>query len=193
MLFPARILFSALGALALVGAAVRYCLLRALRRKFGDPLPSAFPYRARPSLVTRNELRFYAALRRAAGTRFAIAVKVRLADIITCPGAAWSMGYGRLIAQKHLDFVLCDPETLRIVLAFEVDDRTHERPDRRLRDLFVDRAMAAAGVPLVRVRAAATYSPRAIERLLSAAPAGTTGQPSMLAGGRSRPKATRVT
>jgi hypothetical protein len=114
---------------------------------------------------------FYSALRRAVGTRFTVALKVRLADIITCQREAWPIGYGRLIAQKHIDFLVCDTESLRILLALEVDDRSHERPDRRLRDLFVDRALKAAGIPLVRVRAAASYDPREIAHLLSTIPA----------------------
>jgi hypothetical protein len=41
------------------------------------------------------------------------------------------------MAQKHIDFLLCDPATLRVVLALEVDDRSHARPKRQLRDLIV--------------------------------------------------------
>jgi hypothetical protein len=170
MLLTPPVVFLALGALALVVGLARFCSLRSLRRKFADPIPAAFPYLARPSLVTKNEMRFYAALRRAVGTQFTVALKVRLADIINCQGEAWSMGYGRLIAQKHIDFLLCDPATLRVVLALELDDRSHARPERRLRDLFVDGALGAAGVPLVRVRAAASYDPRDIEHVLSTHP-----------------------
>jgi hypothetical protein len=180
MLLPPRTALPALALVALFAAFVRFCSLRTLRRKFADPLPATFPYRARPSLVTKNELLFYTALRQAAGTRFTVAVKVRLADVITCRRGAWHMGYGRLIAQKHVDFLVCDPRSLRVVLALEVDDRSHERPDRRLRDVFLDRALEAAGVTLVRVRAAASYDPREIMRLLSMLPKqrpGTKGRP----------------
>jgi hypothetical protein len=170
LLTPAFVL-SGLTVLALLAGLVRVSSLRGLRRKFADPLPAVFPYRALPSLVSENEMLFYTALRRAVGTRFTVALKVRLADVITCQREAWSMGYGRLIAQKHIDFLVCDPESLRILLALEVDDRSHERPDRRHRDLFVDRALRAAGVPLVRVRAAASYDPRVIAHLLSTIPA----------------------
>jgi hypothetical protein len=167
MLLTPAVVFLALGVLALVVGLVRFCSLRSLRRRFADPIPAAFPYLARPSLVTKNEMRFYSALRRAVGAQFTVALKVRLADIITCQGEAWSMGYGRLIAQKHIDFVLCEPATLRVILALEVDDRSHARPERRLRDLFVDRALGAAGVPLVRIRAAACYDPRDLKHVLS--------------------------
>lgn len=176
MALPARDFLPALTVIAVGITAARLIWLRRLRHSFQDPLPGAFPYRRQSSLVTQNELLFYTSLRRAVGTRFTITVKVRLADVIACPRAAWSLGYGRLIAQKHLDFVVCDPKSLRVVLAIEVDDKSHERPARRLRDAFVNRAMDAAGVPLIRVRAASSYDPREIERLLS-----------RLLGGRTRP------
>ena len=38
-----------------------------------------------------------------------------------------------------------------------MNDRTHRRRDRRARDAFVDAALSAAGVPIVRVQAAASY------------------------------------
>jgi hypothetical protein len=170
MLLTPPAVLSALGVLAMVVGLVRFSSLRSLRRKFADPIPAAFPYRACPSLVTKNEMLYYKALRRAVGTEFTVALKVRLADIITCQREAWSMGYGRLIAQKHIDFLLCDPATLRVVLALEIDDRSHARPKRRLRDLFVDRALGAAGVPLVRIRAAASYEPLDIKHVLSTHP-----------------------
>jgi hypothetical protein len=163
-------LLSVLGGVTLAVSLARFFSLRRLRRKFREPLPGAFPYRARIALVTKNELVFYTALRRAAGARFAIAPKVRLADIITCSKGAWCLGYGRLVAQKHIDFVLCDPATLRVLLALEVDDRSHERPERRLRDRFVDEALKAAGIPLVRVCAARSYDSRDIEYLLATVP-----------------------
>ena len=171
-MFPWRqVLLPSLGVLALLAGFRRFSFFLALRRTFADPLPGTFPYRAWTSLVTKNELLFYTALKQAVGARFVIATKVRLADIITCPRVAWSMGYGRLIAQKHVDFVICAPETLRIVLALEVDDLSHRRLNRRLRDRFVDRALKAAGVPLLRVQAATTYDPRELEHLLSTLPA----------------------
>lgn len=83
--------------------------------------------------------------------------KVRLADVVTCSESGWRDGLGAAIAQKHLDFVLCDPQTLRFVMAIELDDRSHERPERRRRDRFVDQVLAQAGVRLLRFRARSRY------------------------------------
>jgi hypothetical protein len=140
--------------------------LARLKRAFSDPLPGEFPYRARRFLLSDAERAFYRVLAQAVRDDYTVAFKVRLADVIDCPAAAWTLGYGRLIAQKHLDFVLCIPDTARIALAIELDDRSHRRPSRRARDEFVDRALRAAGVPLVRVRAAPAYRPADVRAML---------------------------
>jgi hypothetical protein len=138
-------------------AVLRSRALARLKRSFSHPLPAEFPYRARTFLLSDAELAFYRVLAQTVGDDYTVVFKVRLADVIDCPEAVWSLGYGRLIAQKHLDFVLCDPDTTRVALAIELDDRSHRRPSRQARDEFVDRALQSAGVPLVRVRAASTY------------------------------------
>ena len=149
------LVFAGLGSLACL--AVRLLWLRRLRRKFRDRFPTCFPT-DRSAPLSPTELDFYKALERSLGGRDTVCMKVRLADVIECPRAVWHMGYGRLIAQKHLDFVLIDPATTRIRAAIELDDRSHTRlPDRRARDRFVEAAMRAAGVPLVRLPAATRH------------------------------------
>jgi hypothetical protein len=98
-----------------------------------------------------------------------LALKVRLADVIYCTDRTWSRGYGQRISQKHLDFVLYDTATTRILLAIELDDRSHEKAHRKARDEFVDRSLDAAGVPLLRVRAAATYHVRWLKSVIDRA------------------------
>lgn len=95
--------------------------------------------------------------------------KVRLADIVTCSETAWRRGSGSPIAQKHLDFVLCDVHSTRFLAAIELDDRSHHRPDRRKRDRFVNRVLAEAGIDLIRFRARSRYCAIAIrQRVLTA-------------------------
>ena len=120
-------------------------------------------------MLTRGELAFYQRLCEAVGQELIVFSKVRLADVIHCrrPGGAW--GTFSAISQKHLDFVLCDPLSTRIRCAVELDDRSHDAPHRRRRDAFVDKALQAAGVPLVRIRARADYPPAAIAEAVATA------------------------
>lgn len=137
------------------------------RRHNPEPCPRSPAYHNRLSLLSRGEAAFFGPLCQAVNDRFLIMCKVRLADIVTCSEDDWRRGFGAAIAQKHLDFVLCDLETTRFVLAIELDDRSHARPHRRRRDRFVNRVLAQAGVRLIRFRASAWYSVAAIrERVL---------------------------
>ena len=102
-------------------------------------------YRPRRYLLTRNEAAFFRVLVSLVGGRYQISCKVRLADIVTCSDRDWNRGHGNRIAQKHLDFVLSCPTSSRIVAAIELDDRSHRKPERRERDLFLESPLLANG------------------------------------------------
>ena len=151
---------------AIIGAIVLLALIaRILLGRSAGPLP----YFSRGSLLTDGELAFYDVLRRGLPPGVAISMKVRLADVLDCPSAARQQGYFAKISQKHLDFVLYDVATTKILAAVELDDRSHERRDRRERDAFLEQAMAVAGVPLLRVPAAAWYDARQLRDLVGSA------------------------
>jgi hypothetical protein len=77
------------------------------------------------------------------------------------------------IQSKHVDFVLCTRNGVRPVLAIELDDASHDAPKRVARDDFLRKAMAAAGLPLLQVRAAKSYDTSALRARIDAAIAGT--------------------
>lgn len=141
-------------------------------RRRGSPsyrsssLPSAItelPYSSRLTLLSKGEAAFFDPLQKAIDDKYLIMSKVRLADIVTCSASQWRHGHGGAISQKHLDFVLCDHKTTRFVLAIELDDRSHEEPDRRRRDRFLNEVLAAAGIRLLRIQASANYSVRHLQ------------------------------
>jgi very-short-patch-repair endonuclease len=51
---------------------------------------------------------------------------------------------------------------LEIVGVIELDDKTHRRFERGIRDSLVDSALADAGIPVMRVAARQYYSPAQI-------------------------------
>lgn len=120
-----------------------------------------FPYYARKALFSPAERAFLGVLDEAAAGRFRVFAKVRLADVIGVKrGTAQDerqRALNRLLA-KHVDYVLCRPNDLSIVALVELDDRSHERPSRQTRDHFLEKACAAAGVPLLRFAAQPTYA-----------------------------------
>jgi hypothetical protein len=135
----------------------RVIALHAYRKVRVAGRPDHARYTARPALLTQGELAFYRVLRRAFFGHLHVSFKTRLADILYCPEALWNTLHGRQIAQKHVDFVLLDPETTAILAVVELDDRSHDSLERRRRDGFLNRALEGAGIPLLRVRAASYY------------------------------------
>lgn len=132
---------------------------------------SQFPFVRRPSLFTRAELLFLTALREAAPNTDVFG-KVRLEDVIEVrPGVSNSVKNserGR-IRPRHLDFVLVEPSTTEILCAVELDDSSHASARARASDAFKDAALAAAGVPLIRVVASDKYDVNALRGRLESA------------------------
>jgi len=103
----------------------------------------------------------------AVGDTFRIAMKVRLADVISTD--VWESVHGRRIAQKHLDYLLVSPKQTRITAAVELKDSSHQRQERMERDRFVAEALAAAWIPLIEFPIYQTYDPRKIRRRILSA------------------------
>ncbi len=118
-------------------------------------------YAKREALLTPAERAFLAALEHALGDHYRIMGKVRLADLVAPDGALGERDWKRAfyqVSSKHVDFVLCDRDTLAPVCAIELDDSSHQAPDRRERDQFVDGVFQSAGLALLHFRARRTYS-----------------------------------
>jgi very-short-patch-repair endonuclease len=63
------------------------------------------------------------------------------------------------INRKSVDFILCDKAYISPKLAIELDDRSHERPDRQERDKEVERILKDAGLPLLRLENHRRFNP----------------------------------
>ena len=134
-------------ALGTIGLLILIIILLAMTKRQGR-----YPYFAQEFLLTKAELKFYDVLKAVVKNKYDIACKVRLADIINCSDVNWRKGYGGQIACKHIDFVLFDPRTSKILLAIELDDKSHDKPARQKRDKFVNKSMQVAGVTLLRFK-----------------------------------------
>lgn len=109
-----------------------------------------YPYAAKP-ILTKREYRFYLILREIAQEHHClICPKVGLKDLLSVTDKKQYMKYFHKIAQKHVDFVVCD-QNLYVLFAIELDDSSHETKDAKKRDHLKDKAFAAAGIPLKRI------------------------------------------
>jgi hypothetical protein len=125
----------------------------------GPASDSQLPYRQRDDFLSAAELSFYRVLRQSIGDQAVVFCKVNLADIFFVALPNENQSYRNKIDRKHVDFLVCDPTTLRPRLGIELDDASHGRRDRQQRDEFVDAVFSVAGLPLLRIPAKTGYNP----------------------------------
>ena len=119
-----------------------------------------YDYKRKQFFLTRAEHECYDALVVAVGQEYHVFAQVHLPTIVDnkVVGQNWR-GAFKHINEKSVDFVLCDKAYISPKLAIELDDKTHERPERRERDTEVERILMAAGLPLLRLENRGSFSP----------------------------------
>jgi hypothetical protein len=130
---------------------------------------TALPFKLRDDFLSPAEISFYQVLRVTVGARALVFTKINLADLffVATGDHRQNRALANRVDRKHVDFLICDLKTLRPIVALELDDRSHNRTDRKSRDELVEGVFAAAGLPLHRVPAKTGYAPQEIEALLS--------------------------
>jgi hypothetical protein len=133
-----------------------------------EAAPVVFPYRIRDDFMSPAERSFYHVLKGVVGTRYLIAPKVGLADLfyVKSGDPREYRVFTNKIDRKHVDFVLCDLQNLAPLAGIELDDKSHEREDRKQRDDFVEGVFAAAGLKLLRIRVQRGYQPQEVAAML---------------------------
>jgi hypothetical protein len=96
---------------------------------------------------------------------------VRIADILEASGPPSGARRAALsrIAQKHVDFALCDLVSFEVVSVVELDDASHETARARKRDALVNSAFDSARLPLLRIPCRKSYSLAALKDLIDEA------------------------
>lgn len=111
-----------------------------------------YQYGRKNFFLTRAEHECYDALVEAVGQEYRIFAQVHLPTIVEhkIKGQDWRAALAH-INRKSVDFVLCDKSYISAKLAIELDDSSHERPERQERDREVERILKEAGLPLLRL------------------------------------------
>ena len=78
------------------------------------------PYRLREHFLTTPEVTLYRALKEMAGERYVIYAKVALNDIFCIVRPNENVHYFNGLIRKHVDFLLCNPQTLRPRIGVEL-------------------------------------------------------------------------
>lgn len=118
----------------------------------GDDL-HIWPFTPMP-IMTDSEVLFFAKLQKAMPEYF-IFSQVQLSRIIEPSeeaGSDRSFWFNR-ICRQSVDYVLVDTDAQTTLLAIELDDWTHESQSRLKADEKKDKALASAGIPILRFHA----------------------------------------
>lgn len=131
------------------------------------------PYIKKKSHVTEAEFNFNKILHQIVGERYDIQRQVLLSSIVDTASPNFYSGYRNYnpdrsrIDRKTIDFVLFNKEDLSAYIAIELDDTSHNRPDRYMRDAFVEKVLRETKIPLVRIKTDYSYNPEEIAKLLN--------------------------
>lgn len=103
--------------------------------------------------MTASEQECFKILLALVGARYDVFPQIHLATILDHKvlGQNW-FGAFRHIDEKSVDFVLCDKISFLPQLAIELDDKSHERPDRQERDVVVNHILNGAEIPILHIK-----------------------------------------
>lgn len=129
-----------------------------------------FPYALRDDFLSASELSFYKTLKLSIEELpVVLMAKVSLADLFFIKTSDFKerQVYWNKINRKHVDFVICDNQTLKPLIGIELDDSSHQQQKRIERDEFVNEVFKAAKLPLLHVKAQSSYSVLELLELVS--------------------------
>ena len=118
------------------------------------------------SLLTKAEMNFYQVLKNVIDNeKQIICPKVRMIDVL------WTKTYRvenkltfiNKVNRKHFDFVICDKETLKPIMAIELDDKSHEEEARKERDEFVDALFTDLNFKVIHIPVQYSYNANEIK------------------------------
>ncbi len=126
------------------------------------------PYRLREPFLSSTELALFRLLTDLMGKRYSVCPKVSLNDVFYIVRPNENVHFFNKLFRKHIDFLLCDRQTL--VPAFGVEiARPISKGEARESDKFLQDLFANAGLPLVHVPSGENYEPSYIITLFQLA------------------------
>ena len=129
-----------------------------------------YPYHLVDEFASPAELNFFFNLKSVVGDSAHIFSKVKLSDLFFAKTGDYgkNRSYTNRIDRKHVDFLLCNPKTLKPILGIELDDKSHQRADRQERDDFVNHVFEVAKLPLLHISVQRGYSQSELKSKISA-------------------------
>lgn len=115
-----------------------------------------FSYQLRESFLSEAEISFYRVLKNMVSERLLIFPKVSQADVFSISGSDVSKD-SDMKNQKTVDFLLCEPDSFKPVLALFFEDNKNPDADHINKEESLDVVFTGAGLPFVKVHAMDSY------------------------------------
>ena len=114
------------------------------------------PYRLRENFMSAPELALYRSLVELVERHYVICPKVSLNDIFYIVRPNENVNFFNKIFRKHIDFLLCEPSTLKPAFGVELV-KPIARSETRESDQFMEDLFLSAGIPLVHIPTSEHY------------------------------------
>jgi hypothetical protein len=120
-------------------------------------LEERLPYRLREQFMSTPELALLKVLLSMLRNHYVICPKVGLNDIFYIVRPNENVHFFNKIFRKHVDFLLCEPPTLKPAIGIELV-KPVSRNETREADQFMEDLFLSAGLPLVHIPSSDRYS-----------------------------------
>ncbi|HSO11425.1 MAG TPA: DUF2726 domain-containing protein [Anaerolineales bacterium] len=120
-------------------------------------LDERLPYRLREAFLSTPELALWHVLQNMVRGHYVICPKVALNDVFYIVRPNENVHFFNKIFRKHVDFLLCEPGTLKPAFGIELV-KPISRNETREADQFMENLFLSAGLPLVHVPSSDRYS-----------------------------------
>src|SRR5262245_27563540 len=126
------------------------------------------PYRLREHFLSTPELALLRLLQKMVGRHYLICPKVALNDIFYIARPNENVHFFNKFFRKHVDFLLCEPDTLKPAFGIELV-KPVSKSETREADQFMRELFLSARLPLVHVQSSERYSEPDLSKLFELA------------------------
>lgn len=126
------------------------------------------PYRLREHFLSTPELALLRVLQKMVGRHYLICPKVALNDIFYVARPNENVHFFNKFFRKHVDFLLCEPDTLKPAFGIELV-KPVTRNETREADQFMGELFLSARLPLVHIQSREHYSEKELSQLFELA------------------------
>ncbi len=130
--------------------------------------PKLMRYLLKGRTMNSSEQALYINLQQMLGDKYIVLSKVRLEDFIDVDSKGLTRnewwGLRGKIKSRHVDFLICDQNTTRPILALELDGKSHQSAGRVERDNFINELYSHVELKIEHIRVGSDFK-QEVERI----------------------------